>query len=66
METTDLKPCPFCGGKAEIVSYRSCGIGSLSVCCARGNPCWIHPSTDYYDMEMVAAAIWNRRLLNGA
>lgn len=66
MDEIKLKPCPFCGGKAEIVSSSPCGIGPFSVCCAHGNPCWIHPSTDYCDMKMVAAAIWNRRLLNGA
>lgn len=66
MEPINLKPCPFCGGKAEFVSSSPCGIGPFSVCCARGNPCWIHPSTDYYDTKIVAAAIWNRRLPNGA
>lgn len=66
METIELKPCPFCGGKAEIVSSSPGGFGPFSVCCVHDNPCWIRPSTDYYEMEIVAAAIWNRRQLNGA
>ena len=62
----ELKPCPFCGGKAEIVSSSPCGIGPFSVCCARGNLCAIHPRTDFYEMEIMAVALWDRRPLNGA
>ena len=61
----ELKPCPFCGGKAEIVSSSRCGIWPFSVCCARDNLCAIHSHTDFYEMEIMAVALWDRRPLNG-
>lgn len=61
----ELKPCPFCGGKAEIVSSSPCGIGPFSVCYAPSNLCAIHPHTDYYALEIMAVALWDRRPLNG-
>ena len=58
INTYKLKPCPFCGGKAEInnlikfdnndrfwVECKECGIG-----------------TKIYDSEQEATEAWNRRV----
>ena len=51
----ELKPCPFCGGEADIRWHQSdCFVVSCTVCCAEGPPA----SGD----EMQAAiAAWNTR-----
>lgn len=54
---TELKPCPFCGGEAEILTAESMHGGYLfgimcNDCCSRG---------DVYDNEAEAIAAWNTR-----
>ena len=52
-----LKPCPFCGGEAEMLTAESMNGGYLfgimcNDCCSRG---------DVYDTEAEAIAAWNSR-----
>lgn len=51
---TELKPCPFCGGIAEVVGHRRSinGWVECSVC---------HSSTDFMDKTR-AIEVWNRRV----
>lgn len=53
----ELKPCPFCGGEAEIIS----GFGKYTVQCKKGgcmaNISWAS-NKDY------AIKAWNRRAEN--
>ena len=54
---SDLKPCPFCGGEAEMLTAESMNGGYLfgimcNDCCSRG---------DVYDTEAEAIAAWNSR-----
>ena len=49
----DMKPCPFCGGKAEIYSDEEW----FYVRCA---DCWAQ--TDGYDTEITARTEWNMRV----
>ena len=57
---TDLKPCPFCGGEAELV----CNDIGVFVGCFHEN-CPIGPQTstylDGYATEAEAVAAWNAR-----
>lgn len=70
MEGNELKPCPFCGGKAAMKSHTECGgFGSYSEivyikcleCGARG------PEADSFfvgsktDLNLIATTKWNRR-----
>ncbi len=54
---TDLKPCPFCGGKAvvEPEGFIVCGYW---VKCSK---CGIEQNTPY-EMADEAIAAWNRRV----
>lgn len=56
----NLKPCPFCGGKAEIIQ-----TGSMwSVNCQNayvGSDCPVAPWTGYAQTKESAIKIWNQR-----
>ena len=55
----ELKPCPFCGGKAELTR---CG-NQWYVQCAGREPidCYCKPWTGYIDTSEIAIEVWNRR-----
>lgn len=57
----DLKPCPFCGKKAKIRSFRSDGISYFVAYCVdencMGNRCEYDGSPGF-DVEVER---WNRR-----
>lgn len=54
---TELKPCPFCGGEAEILTAESMNGGYLfGIMC---NDC--RSRGDVYDTEAEAIAAWNTR-----
>lgn len=55
----ELKPCPFCGGKAR--RYVSV-IKLVQVYCAFSNRCLVHPRTDFYEKQKDADEAWNRRV----
>lgn len=53
----ELKPCPFCGGDAEIYDFKD---GRYLVECSNTS-CDVYPCTSiHYDKEDAIAA-WNRR-----
>ena len=61
MEHKELKPCPFCGGKAEVVPYSVYGkVKSYFVQCLK---CGCQ-SRDYTSKQN-AEKSWNRRAENG-
>lgn len=51
-----LKPCPFCGGPAEIVDNSRCVPNTYLVSCW-----WCGAQTDCDDSKEGAAEAWNRR-----
>lgn len=58
---SELKPCPFCGGEAEILTAESMRGGYLfgimcNDCCSRG---------DVYENEAEAIEAWNTRAVSG-
>lgn len=57
---TELKPCPFCGGEAEVRHSVTCGYDSYWVECKDFQNCRgsVSPVTD---VESIAAAAWNTR-----
>jgi len=60
-EHSELKPCPFCGGKAKLASYRSCDCCgkayNAAVCCPS---CMAEVS--HYDTDDEAVEVWNSRV----
>ena len=56
-----LKPCPFCGEKAEL--YGKCGRWkNYNVGCCNGK-CFMQPRTDFYgDNKEEAIEAWNKRV----
>lgn len=59
MSSFDLKPCPFCGGEAQVIGKQYEGkfcVGcSDDTCMGFSGLGWL------YDSEDGAAAAWNRR-----
>ena len=53
-----LKPCPFCGGKARLltwdIDFKNCYI----VCCRK---CEVKPSTATHTNIEYAVKAWNKR-----
>lgn len=57
----ELKKCPFCGGKAEMIYTKS--IESWTVECALDKgECNVIPGTRPFDTKEEAIAAWNRRV----
>jgi Lar family restriction alleviation protein len=64
-KTTELLPCPFCGGEAEIVALHPYEETPVGICCSRC-PAIFADGTTYsgfkeYDTEAEAIAAWNTR-----
>lgn len=51
---TDMKPCPFCGGKPELGSYSR--FGNWIVVCSK-----CEAETQIYETEQEAIEAWNTR-----
>ena len=59
----ELKPCPFCGGEAEVTDEDSYGFsnGDWFVCC---NECHTYLGFDsQYETPQEAIEAWNRRIV---
>jgi Lar family restriction alleviation protein len=62
MTETKLKPCPFCGGKAELVKSNMTLTFADSFCVRCDNlGCFIRPNTPHRLSDEDAINIWNRR-----
>lgn len=57
---SELKPCPFCGGEAEVRHSVTCGYDSYWVECKDFQNCRgrVSPVTD---VESIAVTAWNTR-----
>ena len=57
--TKNLKPCPFCGGKAAVheLETRTSSIGGYYVICTK-----CLTSSNNYSTPEIAAERWNRRV----
>ena len=56
--TDGLKPCPFCGGKAELFKGK---FGFWHVKCGGRPECSVLPLTNSASTESEAIAAWNAR-----
>lgn len=52
MNKIELKPCPFCGGKAKIVKTYTIWVKCINC----------HASANCHSTEREAAEAWNRRV----
>lgn len=57
-----LKPCPFCGGKAVMISEPIAHDRFLVACKNRGDMCKCEPCTNWFATREEAAEAWNRRV----
>ena len=59
----ELKACPFCGGKAELLTMRSKGVKVYGVFCRADldQECQHGHFIDNYGTESEAIAAWNKR-----
>ena len=55
---SELKPCPFCGGRGEMIEHSFHNLpSSFGVVCKRCRS----QSSQWYDTKEEAADGWNRR-----
>ena len=60
-----LKPCPFCGGEAVMISEPITHDRFLVACKNRGDMCKCEPCTNWFAIREEAAEAWNRRVNDG-
>ena len=63
MKAVKLKPCPFCGGKADFKTYiGACVYVECRKCRTTSD---VFDKTDFLELNCIAAAdAWNRRAEN--
>jgi Restriction alleviation protein Lar len=62
MSMSELKLCPFCGGKAHFfTAFYKQHPSPICVGCSNMDGCQINPNSSYYASEKEAAAAWNTR-----
>ena len=60
----ELKPCPFCGGEADVVYIEWCACHIVR-CQNQYGECDVVPVTKYCCVESEAIEAWNRRAEDG-
>ncbi len=67
MNNEKLKPCPFCGGKADIIenSGRKKGEAKSFHPCCHNEKCIMFVGALWYNNKTEAINAWNRRADNG-
>ena len=60
----ELKPCPFCGGRAGIRRFAGKVFDAYKVYCMNED-CCIEPATHSYYYKIEAIEAWNRRADDG-
>ena len=60
----ELKPCPFCGGEADVVYIKWCACYIVK-CQNEYEVCDVIPATKYCCVESDAIEAWNRRAEDG-
>lgn len=64
MKIDELKPCPFCGGRASARRFDGKFFDVYKVYCMNED-CYIEPATRPYYSKKEAIEAWNRRVDDG-
>lgn len=62
MEKVELKPCPFCGGKAVLLSGALFSASAEVKCKKCGARTIVYKGGNYSDVVLLASQAWNRRV----
>ena len=59
----ELKPCPFCGEDAKLISIGLTHDPSFAIICDNNVDCWASfaPESAWYITKIGAVDAWNRR-----
>lgn len=59
--SAELKPCPFCGGKAQITKHNYKTWRLRAECENRNTTCPVNMRTHHHDEEEDVIEAWNTR-----
>ena len=62
MSEPELKPCPFCGGKAKVVACNNRLARVICSVCGKSGSCVVCEDKMFQNVAELLTELWNRRM----